>query len=453
MTNSPPLNNLVNNSNALQADLQWFALILETRFNIYFNRETPYKSIYEILPPDVSGSKSIYADVLKHYQMNIDERLILLLALCPHVCPQLLDVFFTKNELYGRGFTEFGGVRGANHSGFLPTGETAAFIIAGNDLTRRFQVMSYFDPDHFFSRQQVVVMEKDRSSEPLYSGMLTVGREYLSYFTSGEAYKPTFSSEFPAARISTSLDWEDLVLENHTLVEIDEIHAWLKHNKTILYDWGLARKLKPGFRTLFYGPPGTGKSLTASLLGKSTGMDVYRVDLSKVVSKYIGETEKNMAGIFDQAEHKNWILFFDEADALFGKRSNTSDAKDRYANQEVAYLLQRVEDFPGVVILASNLRSNIDDAFARRFQSMIYFPMPKPEQRLKLWKRVFAGFEFGPEINLRKIAKDHELAGGAVINVLRYCTIMSVMRDEKMIRQEDILEGIRKEFKKEGKTI
>ncbi len=453
MTNNPPLNNLANNASTLQKDLQWLALVLETRFALYFNKETPYSSIYDIPAPDLSKSKAIYSDVVKHYQMNTDERLILLLALSPHICPQLLDIFFTKNELYGRGFSEFGGVRGTAHSGFLPTGETVAFILAGNDLTRRFKVMNYFDPDHFLNQQQVVYMEKDRNSEPLFSGVLNVGKEYLSYFTSGEPYKPKFSSEFPAAQISTNLEWDDLVLENHTKVEIDEIHTWLKYNKKIMYDWGMSRMIKPGFRSLFYGPPGTGKSLTASLLGKSTGMDVYRIDLSKVVSKYIGETEKNMAGIFDQAAHKNWILFFDEADALFGKRSATNDSKDRYANQEVAYLLQRVEDFPGVVILASNLRSNIDDAFSRRFQSMIFFPMPKPEQRLKLWKRAFADFELDKDVDLWKIAKTHELAGGAVINVLRYCAIMAVVRGEKKIFEDDIQEGIRKEFKKEGKTL
>ena len=143
-------------------------------------------------------------------------------------------------------------------------------------------------------------------------------------------------------------------------------------------DWGMAPKLRPGYRSLFYGPPGTGKTMTACLLGKSTGRDVYKVDLSLVVSKYIGETEKNLARVFDQAQHKGWILFFDEADALFGKRSETRDAHDRYANQEVSFLLQRIETFDGIAILASNQRENLDDAFTRRFESIIYFPMPRP---------------------------------------------------------------------------
>ena len=146
--------------------------------------------------------------------------------------------------------------------------------------------------------------------------------------------------------------WDDLVLDDLVHEQVQEINTWLEHGATLMSDWGLYRKIKPGYRSLFYGPPGTGKTLTASLLGKTSGRDVYRIDLSMVVSKYIGETEKNLSKIFDTAENKNWILFFDEADSLFGKRTATNSSNDRHANQQTAHLLQRVEDFPGVVILA-----------------------------------------------------------------------------------------------------
>ncbi|MEO1448255.1 MAG: ATP-binding protein, partial [Bacteroidota bacterium] len=197
-----------------------------------------------------------------------------------------------------------------------------------------------------------------------------------------------------------------------------------------------------------------GKTLTASLLGKTTALDVYRVDLSKVVSKYIGETEKNLANIFDQAENKNWILFFDEADALFGKRTQANDSKDRHANQEVAYLLQRVEDFPGVVILASNLKSNIDEAFARRFQSMIYFPMPRPSQRLRLWEAAFPPqVNMHKNVNLEAIANKYEIAGGAINNITLHCSLRALTREDHTIYQHDLVDGIRREFRKEGKTV
>ena len=146
----------------------------------------------------------------------------------------------------------------------------------------------------------------------------------------------------------------------------------------MLIEWQLNRYVSGGYRVLFHGPPGTGKSMTVRLLGKNSGRDVFRVDLSQVVSKYIGETEKNLSRIFDKAELRDWILFFDEADALFGKRTDIKDAHDRFANQEISFLLQRIEDFSGLVILATNLKSNLDEAFLRRFQSVVYFNVPGP---------------------------------------------------------------------------
>ncbi len=286
------------------------------------------------------------------------------------------------------------------------------------------------------------------------SGVLALSSEYLSYFTSGVSVKPDYGINFPAKRITTSLDWNDLVLDENIMDEIAEIRDWIEHGPTLMNDWGMSKKIKPGFRTLFYGPPGTGKTLTASLLGKSAGLDVYRIDLSMVVSKFIGETEKNLANVFDQAENKNWILFFDEADALFGKRTQASSSNDRHANQEVSYLLQRVEDFPGVVILATNLKANLDDAFSRRFQSMIYFPMPGPEQRRTLWKKAFSDYTvLEDNFNLDEIANKHEMAGGAIINIVRYSSMKALKRGDNRILRKDVVEGIRKEFGKDGKIV
>lgn len=452
MTSNPELK-IENNASALLSELQWLNEILQTRFKLYFGQETEYNDIYSIPAPDLSNNKSVYSEIVRYYNMSVEERIILLLALSPHVCPQILDIFFTKNEKYGRGFTEFGGVKGNQHSGFIPTGETAAFVIAGNDILSRLKLYHLFDQDHYFYKYKILSLDRERTTEPILSGVLNISKDYLSYLTNGHQYRPSFSMEFPAQQITTKLNWDDLVVEDHLLDEIKEIMHWIEHKKRILDEWGLSKVLKAGYRSLFYGPPGTGKTMTANLLGKSTGLDVYRVDLSKIVSKYIGETEKNLANIFDQAENKNWILFFDEADSIFGKRTNTQDAKDRYANQEIAYLLQRIEEFPGVLILATNLKSNMDEAFARRFQSMIYFPIPSPKLRMKLWEKAFEGFEFGPEIDLWQISKSYEITGGSVINVLRHCALSAVHRDEKKIYKEDVIEGIKKEFRKEGKTV
>lgn len=441
------------NSKILLEELKWLHLVLDTRFKLYFNQPCDYASVADIPVPEIVAGASVYSDVIEYYNVSVDERIIILLAIAPHICPQILDVFFTKNEKYGRGFTEFGGVKGNQHSGFIPTGETAAFVIAGNDILGKIKVTNTFDPDHYFAKYKIVSLDKDKSNEPILSGILSISPDYLSYFTNGMPYKPNFSSEFPAQQIETKLDWEDLIIEEYTLDEIQEILVWIKNHKVILSDWGLDKHLKPGYRSLFYGPPGTGKTMTAGLLGKTTGLDVFRVDLSKIVSKYIGETEKNLANIFDQAENKNWILFFDEADAIFGKRTSTSDSKDRYANQEIAYLLQRIEDFPGVLILASNLKSNMDEAFARRFQSMIYFPTPSPQLRMRLWENALSSFELDEKVDLWHISKTYEITGGSIINVLRYCALNAVVRESKTIFTSDIIEGLKKEFRKEGKTV
>ena len=222
----------------------------------------------------------------------------------------------------------------------------------------------------------------------------------------------------------------------------------------MMEDWGLKKRIKPGFRVLFYGAPGTGKTFTAALLGKYTGREVYRIDLSMVVSKYIGETEKNLSNVFDKAENKNWILFFDEADALFGKRTGVNDAHDRYANQEVSFLLQRIESYDGLVVLSTNLKRNMDEAFTRRFQSIIYFPIPQAEERVRLWENTFSSkTKLDSRIHLGEIASKYDLSGGAIVNVVQYCSLMAMKRGSNTIDYDDLLEGIRMEFQKEGKSL
>lgn len=446
-------NNLIAaNALALQNDLQWFSEILQLRIKQYFEEAHTY--VAEEPPPPAGIKGAVYSQVVNHYKMTVQERLVLLLTLCPHVQPQLLDVFFVKNSTYDRGFTEFGGIKGNQHGGFLPTGETAAFLLAANDLHERFKLLQLFSPDHFFAKHNILKLVSAHVDEPSFSGALQISSEYLSFFTLGTPYQPHYSTQFPAKQIRTDLEWKDLVLDQHIMTEVEEIRTWIEHGPALMREWEMASRIKPGYRALFYGPPGTGKSFTACLLGKTFNMDVYRIDLSLVVSKYIGETEKNLAGVFDQAANKNWILFFDEADALFGKRSATNSAHDRYANQEVAYLLQRIEDFPGLVILATNLKANIDEAFGRRFQSMIYFPVPGPAQRQRIWQQSFpTKAQLEADVNLEELSKKYELAGGAIINVVQHSCLAALKRNSNTILLRDLLIGIRKEFNKEGKTI
>jgi adenylate kinase family enzyme len=442
------------NAKAILADLDWLHKVIQCRFQLYWNQESPYQSVHEILPPDLSSNLSPYAKIVIDQSMDFDERLIFILSLAQHVQPQLLDIFFTKNSDYNREFTEFGGVKGKIHNGFIPTGETAVFILSGNSLEHRFRVLEILDSDHFFFKKAILTLEHTEPNEPFFTGILNLSIEYLNICTHGNNHKPDYNSSFPAKLIDTNLDWSDLVVSDEVFDELEEIKDWIAHGNVLLNDWGLIKKIKPGYRALFFGPPGTGKTLTACLLGKYAKMDVYRIDLSMIVSKYIGETEKNLGKVFDQAMNKNWILFFDEADSLFGKRTQTSSSNDRFANQEVSYLLQKIEDFPGIIVLATNLKANMDDAFSRRFQNMVYFTIPDAKQREVLWKNAFSKKSIlDKNVLLEEIADKYEIAGGSIINVIRYCSLKALKRNDNTIKKNDIITGIKKELLKEGKTI
>src|SRR5579859_1274051 len=440
------------NAEALRKELAWFEAVLLARLNRRFGQaQTDPRSL---APPDVTGDASELARLVGELSLTWADRVVLMLALAPHVRPRILDPLLVRDTQTDRGFTEFGGWKGHAHGGFLPTGETAALLVTrdDDDLEARFALRGMFDGAHAFQRKGVLTLNHEAAGEPFLSGALVLSEEALTRLTTGETHKPDFSATFPAKLISTHLTWDDLVLASETRAEVETVRGWMTHGRTILDDWGLGRVLKPGYRSLFHGPPGTGKTLTAMLIGQDAGADVYRIDLSMVVSKYIGETEKNLARVFDQAQSRDWILFFDEADALFGKRTAAASSNDRYANQEVSYLLQRVEDFPGNVILATNLKANIDEAFARRFQSMVYFPMPDAGQRLKLWNGILGrDARLEEEDCKRRLADRYELSGGAITNVVRFGAISALRDGRQTINAADLERGAVKELRKEGR--
>lgn len=245
--------------------------------------------------------------------------------------------------------------------------------------------------------------------------------------------------EFLIQHMATQKHWADMVLNPSTLEQIDQLRDWLKQHKELSHT---KNKLQDGYRALFYGSAGTGKSLTATILANELGMEVYKIDLSKVISKYIGETEKNLNLFFDQAEKNGWILFFDEADALFGKRTDVKDSHDRYANQEINYLLQKIENFNGLTILASNTKSNVDSPFTRRFQTIIHFPLPTAEERKRIWETGFSANKLQGKIDLGSIARDYELSPASIMNVVHYINT----KNTPVVTDELVTKGIQHEY-------
>ncbi|MFH9858887.1 ATP-binding protein [Streptomyces sp. NPDC017202] len=257
-----------------------------------------------------------------------------------------------------------------------------------------------------------------------------------------------------ARRIRPAVGWEDLVLPERPLTQLHELALRARHRDRVLGDWRLSAGggRGRGVLGLFAGESGTGKTLAAEVVAAELGLDLYVVQLSSIVDKYVGETEKNLERIFTEADRTDAVLLFDEADAVFGKRSEVKDSHDRYANMESAYLLQRLESFDGIALLTTNLRANIDEAFTRRLDLVVDFPFPDAGQRVALWRHCLSHVPCAPGIDPSPAAKDFELAGGSIRSAVVTAAYLAAGRGEP-VGDEDLMEGARREYRKAGRLV
>ena len=258
-----------------------------------------------------------------------------------------------------------------------------------------------------------------------------------------------------ARKVEPIHDWDQLALPDETVAQLREICQQVTERHRVLDEWGFGRRfaLGKGVTALFAGPSGTGKTTAADIIARELGLDLYTVDLSGVVSKYIGETEKNLERIFSAAEDTDAILLFDEADALFGKRSEVRDSHDRYANTEIAYLLQKMEQYEGVAILATNLRQNMDDAFIRRLQFVVEFPFPDEDQRAEIWRLLFPDeAEWSDELDFDLLGRQLRITGGSIKNIVLGAAFLAAS-DGAAVETRHVLRAARREYKKMGRVL
>jgi len=256
-----------------------------------------------------------------------------------------------------------------------------------------------------------------------------------------------------ARKIEPKYVWNDIVLPHDQFEQLRDVCNYVKYRPLVYEEWGFYQKLSlgKGLNVLFAGPSGTGKTMAAEIIANELGLDLYKIDLAMVVSKYIGETEKNLDRIFKEAQDSNSILFFDEADAVFGKRSEVRDSHDRYANIEIAYLLQRMEEYQGIVILATNFYKNLDEAFARRMHFSVEFPLPEEEDRYRIWQRAFPGAApLSGDVDLIFMARQFRITGGNIKNIALSAAFLAADNGGS-ITMESLIHATKREYQKIGR--
>ncbi|HAS41156.1 MAG TPA: hypothetical protein DCS93_11790 [Microscillaceae bacterium] len=445
---------------AISEEIQWLDTLIKHRVQELNQEEgQTAASIADIAYPPSHHFECHYQQLLQKYEFDIPERLLLALAIARGVFPQvfkpLVKVYKNIDKQY-----EFGGILEPDSNRFIPTLRTLFFLLSGRNLQEQFYHHLTFTPQHVLFEYSIVNLENDpRKEQVVHDDLLyqriKISDAYLKYFLGGEM--PTLDSEegFPATLLETDKTFDDLVLPDQVIKQLDGPMNYIKGYRELLKKSDTKGKIKPGYLILLHGKPGTGKTLTSSVMGNYLGVEVYYLSLSRVVSKYIGETEKNLEKVFNRLEKKLCILFVDEADALFGKRTEVQDSKDRYANQEVAYLLQRVERFPGVVILATNYEQNLDDAFTRRILSHIHIPLPNQEARTQLWQRsIPQSFRYEYKALAQQLGEAFALTGGNISNIIKQACLKATQENtQTLLYKEHLEEFIEYEFKKEKRDF
>ncbi len=430
----------------LYYDINWLKSFIKNRLEFYFKGEPFVANTSELYDQQNSTSEEAdkYQKICSELKFNVEEKLILLICLAPHVKPEIFDFLRISNSEIKSKFSEFGGKFSENPVGFIPTIQTIFFLVYGGDIEKLPTLFSLLDESNPLIKENILKVNTN-SSDIFLNHTVTISEEIeQKVIFKKENYSPRFNTKFPAKKLTRNITLDQLILSETTKNEIDLIEKWLQVSQNQgAEDLG-------GFKTLFYGPPGTGKSVTASALGIKYNIDVYRIDSSQLVSKYIGETEQNLKNLFDIASNKNWILFFDEADSLFSKRTEVNTSNDRFANQQTNYLLQLVEDYNGLVVLATNNKPNMDKAFVRRFSSMIFFGIPNNLERKNLWESYLPKTNTD-QIDLSAISMKYQFAGGTIKSACDYLKL-KFFDGHLKIQTNDLEEACKRELKKYGKS-
>lgn len=396
--------------------------------------------------------QSPYGDFIREHDLGTLERLALALSygytFRVRILNQVLDEM--DNIITKQLILEAGIYQGVRFKSFIPTVNTLFFLLADEHYDSKIPVREILSSEHVFYAKNIFRFAAPPEDEPHLGDALFITDDWKDYLLDGRHTAPKFSSSFPARRITTKLNWEDLILREKTREGIQDIIDWMNLQHTLKEEY-TGRHKSVGYRALFFGPPGTGKTISAALIGKLTDTPVYRVDISMIVDKYIGETETHLSNLLDKAESKGWILFFDEGDALFGKRvDNVQSSSDSHGNQVVSYLLQRIETYDGILLVATNHKINMDSAYMRRFDGQVQFQLQEAEERFLLWHKMLPhSCSYADDVDIVAIAANGVYSAAVIGNIVYYATIQAAKVQSKIITKAMLYKAINREDTKD----
>jgi AAA+ superfamily predicted ATPase len=412
----------------------------------------PSLDVQNASPPSVNENTA-YGKLIRQYDFNEADRMLLNLALAANLSPEILHplAMYSNDKI---GAKHAGGFFRTGDTQYYPTVRMAVFLLAGSNFSLRDKYSVQFHARHLLFTSGLVIA-KERTDSSVFLGYeITFNDQFLGTILNGDEPRLDGEQGFPARRSTRKHNLADVVLADSTRTEIDKLRRFARNMKK-LWSMNQSQLYRSNFIGIFSGEPGTGKSHTAEAVGNELDLPVYKVNFAQMVSKYIGETEKNLEKVFDRFDKQTCILFFDEAESIFSKRTQVEDAHDQHANNLQSYLLQKVEEFNGILILATNMANperHFDKAFQRRIRLNVRFPFPDYPERIKLWERALAKPFYLAEGLLDNLAKHYQLTGGSIYNIVSDAVIMAMDAGTEEISFEMLEEVMKDEFKKTSRA-
>lgn len=423
-------------------DLEW----LSSRISQLIKQESTTELLMPVLP-----NNSAYERFLREHKLSESDRVMLLVAFSALFDPSVLLPFILSVNEPDKAL-RFGGIYKKDTVSFVPTLRTALYLLSGNDRELSSYYLNVYNRKHKLFASSILKANNDESVSFIDSE-LYFNEQFIPAILNGEPPLLDGDAGFPAKRSKKTHTLKDVILSDAAYKNLDKLKRFAR-NMQALWELPDRNKYRDNFLCVFSGDPGTGKSFTAEALGNELNLPVYKINFAQLVSKYIGETEKNLEKIFDRFTGHPGILFFDEAESIFSKRTEVKDSHDKHANNEQSYLLQKLEEFSGIIILATNVQNlaqYFDKAFQRRIRQIITFEFPEHSERLKLWQTGLGTSFSYKEGLIERLAKNYQLTGGGIYNVISESVMEALDKGTDTITFEILEPAMQEEFKKTGR--